>query len=55
MKRRNMQELWDIMKRPNLQIVGIDGLKIPSNNMDKILKRIIGNFSQNKGNTYSYP
>lgn len=27
MKRRNIQELWDIMKRQNLQIVGIDGQK----------------------------
>lgn len=28
--------------------------KIPSNDTDKILKRIIGNFFPNKGRAYSY-
>lgn len=29
MKRRNMQQLWDTIKRSNLQIIGIDGLRFP--------------------------
>ena len=43
-----MQELWDTMTRPNLQIIGIDeGEESQVKGIDKIFKRTIVNSFQN--------
>ena len=34
--KQNIQEMWDIMKRPNLRIIGIEEVKEPSSNVQKI-------------------
>ena len=46
---QNIQEIWDKMKRINLRIIGIEGVKIPSSKARKHLQQNIrGKFSHIK-------
>ena len=39
---KNLQELWDIMKRPNLRIIGIEeGLEKKTKGMNNLFNEII--------------
>jgi hypothetical protein len=41
----NVQEVWDIIKRPNLQIMGIEGEEIQTNSIDSLFNNMTaGNF-----------
>jgi hypothetical protein len=37
----NMQDIWDTMKRPNLQVMGVEGEKIQTKDIDNLFNRII--------------
>jgi hypothetical protein len=38
---RNMRDIWDTMKSPNLQIMGIEGEEIQTKNINNLFNRII--------------
>ena len=45
---QNLQELWDIMKRPNLRIIGIEeGTEIQTKGMNNLFNEIISENSPN--------
>lgn len=42
---RNIQKLWNIMKRPNLQIIGVgEGEETKVNSIDQVFSKIIEDF-----------
>ena len=48
---QNLQELWDIKKRPNLRIIGIEeGTEIQTKGMDNLFNEIISENFQNLKN-----
>ena len=52
---QNLQELWDIMKRPNLRIIGIEeGTEKQTKGMYNLFNEIISENFQNQKNEMEY-